>query len=135
MALMFIKLYKPSYSLSVPIIRKRFIYFAQIDNEIGHRPIPEQAGLDGSKGVPVKQLHRISPLLPEEPSGFFSHSVTLLSNAYCLKCQDEIVSGYIITSKSGQKLRAYYSLSFTPNQRNKFIKTCHCSTNQPSRPF
>ena len=36
-------------------------YFAQIDNEIGHRPIPEQAGLDGSKGVHVEQLHRIEP--------------------------------------------------------------------------
>ena len=34
----------------------------------GHRPIPEQAGLDGIKGVQVKQLHRIGPLLPGEPS-------------------------------------------------------------------
>ena len=36
--------------------------------EIGHHPIPEQAGLDGVKGVQVKQLHRIGPLLPGEPS-------------------------------------------------------------------
>ena len=103
--------------------------------KIGHRPIPERSGLDGAKGVQVKQLHCISPLLPEEPSGFFSYSKTLLSNAYSLKCQDDIVPEYIVTPKSGQKLQVFYSLSFTPNPRNKFIETCHCSTNQPSRPF
>ena len=63
-------------------------------------------------GVQAKQLHRISPLLLEEPSGFFSHSMTLLSNAYCLKCQDEMVMGYIVTTKSRQKLRVYYSFKF-----------------------
>ena len=35
--------------------------------EIGHRPIPEQPGLDGAKGVQVEQLHRTGPLLPGEP--------------------------------------------------------------------
>ena len=35
--------------------------------KIGHRPIPEQPGLDGAKGVQVEQLHRIGPLLPGEP--------------------------------------------------------------------
>ena len=32
--------------------------------EIGHRPIPEQPGLDSTKGVQVEQLHRTGPLLP-----------------------------------------------------------------------
>ena len=37
------------------------------DNEIGHRPIPEQPGLDGAKGVQVEQLHHTGPLLPGDP--------------------------------------------------------------------
>ena len=35
--------------------------------EIGHRPIPEQPGLDGAKGVQVEQLHCTGPLLPGDP--------------------------------------------------------------------
>ena len=54
----------------MPVTRERiYILLHRLtDYEIGHRPIPEQAGLDGFKGVQVKQLHRIGPLLPGEPS-------------------------------------------------------------------
>ena len=95
--------------------------------EIGHRPIPEQPGLDGAKGVQVKQLHRIGPLLPGEPSRLLQ----LLRDVPEHRLQPQVPGrdrhGVHRHSKSRQKLRAYYSLSFTPSKENKFIKACHCS--------
>ena len=45
-------------------------------------------------------------------SSFICYSMMLLSVAYSLKCQDEIIVGYIVTTKSRQKLRVYYSFKF-----------------------
>ena len=50
----------------MPVVRKD-LYLLHRSTEIGHRPIPEQPGLDGAKGVQVEQLHRIGPLLPGDP--------------------------------------------------------------------
>ena len=50
----------------MPVVRKD-LYLLHRSTEIGHRPIPEQPGLDGAKGVQVEQLHRTGPLLPGEP--------------------------------------------------------------------
>ena len=57
----------------------------------------------------------------------------LLSIAYSLKCQDEIVVGYIVTTKSRQKLRVYYSFKFA--KKINLSKLATVLTNQPSRPF
>ena len=64
------------------VIRKKIYITLHRSTEIGHRPIPEQPGLDGAKGVQVEQLHRIGPLLPGEPPlRIIYYSVTFLSSA------------------------------------------------------
>ena len=84
----------------------------RLTTEIGHRPIPEQPGLDGTKGVQVKQLHRIGPLLPGEPSWLLQ----LLRDApeHCLQPQvpGRDRRGVMVTTKSRQKLRVYYLFKF-----------------------
>ena len=54
-------------------------------NEIGHRPIPEQPGLDGAKGVQAESNSYTAkvPCCQELLlSGFTSYSETLLSSAW-----------------------------------------------------
>ena len=49
--------------------------------KIGHRPIPEQPGLDGAKGVQVKQLHHIEPPAGRRTSSLASPTTLRRSRA------------------------------------------------------
>ena len=93
----------------------------------GHHPIPEQAGLDGFKGVQVKQLHRIGPLLPGEPSRLLQ----LLRDAPEHHLQPQVPGcdrrGVHRHSQIQTEVASYSFVKFYTNQENKFIKTCHCS--------
>ena len=53
--------------LVIATIELVYILLHRSTTKIGHRPIPEQPGLDGAKGVQVEQLHRTGPLLPGDP--------------------------------------------------------------------
>ena len=94
------------------------------DTEIGHRPIPEQAGLDGVKGVQVKQLHRIGPLLPGEPSRLLQ----LLRDAPEHRLQPQVTGGdrhgVHCHYQTQTEVANFIRLSF---QENKSTETCHCS--------
>ena len=94
------------------IARKRFILLAQIDQD-WTSPHSRTTWFRQHQGCPslTATPHR-SPAAGRTLAGFFSYSVTLLSIAYSLKRQDEIVVGYIVTTKSRQKLRVYYSFKF-----------------------
>ena len=119
----------------MPVTRERiYILLHRLtDYEIGHRPIPEQAGLDGFKGVQVKQLHRIGPLLPGEPSRLLQ----LLRNAPEHRLQPQVPGrdrrGVHRHSQIQTEVASLLFVKFTPSKENKFIEAYHCSnlTNHP----
>ena len=95
--------------------------------EIGHRPIPEHPGLDSAKGVQVKQLHRIGPLLPGEPSRL----LLLLRDAPEHRLQPQVPGrdrrGVHRHYQIQTEVASLLFVKFYTNQENKFIETCHCS--------
>ena len=113
----------------MPVTRERiYILLHRLtDYEIGHCPIPEQAGLDGVKGVQVKQLHHIGPLLPGEPSRLLQ----LLRDAPEQRLQPQVPGrDHRRVHRHSQiqtEVASLLFVKFYTNQENKFIKTCHCS--------
>ena len=111
----------------MPVTRKRIYILLHRLTEIGHRPIPEQPGLDGAKGVQVKQLHRIGPLLPGEPSWLLQ----LLRDAPEHRQQPQVPGqdrrGVHRHSQIQTEVVSLLFIKFYTNQENKFIETCHCS--------
>ena len=103
--------------------------------EIGHRPIPEQPGLDGAKGVQVKQLHRIGPLLPGEPSRLLQ----LLRDAPEHRLQPQVPGrdrrGVHRHSQIQTEVASLLFVKFYTNREINLSKLATVLTNQPSRPF
>ena len=121
----------------MPVTRERiYILLHRLtDYEIGHRPIPEQAGLDGFKGVQVKQLHRIGPLLPGEPSRLLQ----LLRDAPEHRLQSQVPGrdrrGVHRHSQIQTEVASLLFVKFYTNKKINLSKLATVLTNQPSRPF